>query len=425
MADEFPTLIVEAGFGGPPALGDTLILDDPTRGLLDTGTLGDEIASFTNITQWVHSGSIRRGSSRVNTPVVQYEAGTCTIVLDNSDRRFDPTNLGGPYVDAGATLLLPMRPIRIRASYDDGGGSVTYELFRGFVDSWGISYNGPNYSQCILTATDAFKVLGSVDRVAVSPVGAGETSGARLNRILDDIDWPDVDRDIATGDSTVQSTDLSGNALTEIQLVGETELGDFYIDTAGRTKFVNRHDSWATVSDQTFIDDDADYPYESVAIDYSDTTIFNDIRITRDGGSVQSASDSDSQDYYLRRTYDRSGLLMQTNAAALEYAQALLYIAKDPELRFSSMVVNPRKAAATLFPEVLGRDFGTRITVQRTPPGGGDPIERDVIIRGVEHSWTAAITWKTTWVFQSATTTAFLVLDDAVQGILDSNALGF
>ena len=33
-------------------------------------------------------------------PAWQYQAGTCAVVLDNSDGRFDPDNLAGPYTSS-------------------------------------------------------------------------------------------------------------------------------------------------------------------------------------------------------------------------------------------------------------------------------------------------------------------------------------
>ena len=62
--------------------------------------------TWTDVTQWAKHGiTTRRGSSRVESPIIRYEAGTAVVQLDNSDRRFDPTNLSGPYVSGGKTLV--------------------------------------------------------------------------------------------------------------------------------------------------------------------------------------------------------------------------------------------------------------------------------------------------------------------------------
>jgi hypothetical protein len=53
---------------------------------------------WTDISQFVRSGSINRSSNRLAGPLYTYQAGTCTLVLKNGDARFDPDNLSGPYV---------------------------------------------------------------------------------------------------------------------------------------------------------------------------------------------------------------------------------------------------------------------------------------------------------------------------------------
>ncbi len=423
-ADELPTLIVEAWFGGPtPAL--SLHLDDPARDIIGTATLSGEV--WTDITPYVQGVATHRGASRVQGPVVRYEAGTCTIILDNSDRRFDPTNLDGPYVVAGVTEIMPMRAVRVRASYYDGSSTVIYDIWRGTADSWKITYaEGNTFSNAILTASDGFKVLANNERVAVGAVGASENSGARVTRILDSAGWPALDRVIATGDTTLQATTLSGAALTELFLVADTEIGDLYIDGAGRVVFRNRTTSLEAALGSTFTDNSSDArPYVNVELEYDDTGVANDVHISRTGGTQQVASDATSQASFLVQSYERTDLLMETDAVALSYAQFLLHLAKDAELRFSTMEVNPRKNPSVLFPEMLGMEIGDRIQVERTPPGGGDTIVREVFIRGIDWLITPE-EWKTATALQSASRYNFLVLDDATLDTLDSgNALAY
>jgi hypothetical protein len=420
-----PTLIVQIGFSIGASTGTWLHLDDETRGLLDTGTLAPS-ATWEDVTSYVRSVSMRRGSSRVEGAILRYEAGTCSITLDNRDRRFDPANLAGPYVAGGVTQVTPMRAVRVQANWS---GTV-YSLWRGFVDAWQVAYTGPNAAEVTLTATDGMKVLGAYDRAAVAPVGAGERSGSRINRILTSAGWPLADRRIATGDSTVQATTLAGNALSELQLTADSELGELYIDGAGRVVFRNRlallQQARSNTSQATFGDDAAgtELRYADVTIDYDDEQLVNLARIGIDGGTQQTAQDLTSQTTYLVHTLDRSDLLLETDADAADYAGFLIYTGKDPELRFGMLTLNPLRDPTGLFPHALARQIGDRITVRRRPPGGGDPIERDVFIRGITHDITLA-GWRTSWTLQSASRFAFLTLDHSTLGVLDSNALAY
>ncbi|MCW2767161.1 MAG: hypothetical protein JWO11_3120, partial [Nocardioides sp.] len=193
--------------------------------------------TWTDVTSWgKHGISTRRGSSRIESPIIRYEAGTATAILNNSDRRFDPTNLSGPYVSGGRSQVTPMRPIRIRATW----ASVTYDIFRGFIDQWDVDWVADVYSEVTVRASDGFKVLRNRKRPAVTPVGVGENTGARVTRILNSAGWSATDRVIATGNSTLQATDLSGDALSELQAATESEIGELYIDGAGRVVFRSR-----------------------------------------------------------------------------------------------------------------------------------------------------------------------------------------
>jgi hypothetical protein len=420
-----PTLIFEVGFVTGATTSDYLFLGDAQRGILDTNTLAPTDV-VTDVTAYLHGVSTQRTSSRLAGPIVRYEAGQLSARLNNTDRRFDPTNLSGPYVSGGVTQVTPMRVVRLRATWN----GVTYNVWSGFADSWLPGYyKGDRYADCSLVASDGFKVLANYDRPAVSAVGAGETTSARVSRILDSVSWSASDRFVNNGDTTVQATTLEGDGLTELQTVAETEIGELYMDEAGRAYFRGRHglleDTRSNTSQGMFGDSGSELPYFDIVPSYDEDQLVNYVRITRVGGTEQTALDTASRDEFLIHTHESSSLLMQTDAAALDYAQYVIGFAKDPEYRFESLVINPSADPDNLFPQVLGRRIGDRITVRRRPPGGGT-IERDVFIVGVSHTISASPQeWLTTWQLQSASKTAYLLLDHATLGKLDSNRLAY
>ena len=116
-----------------------------------TVPIGSTLASitWTDITSYVREVSTSRGrSSELDT----YSAGSCSVVLDNRTRVFDPEYVTGAYYGK----LTPLRPIRIRVT--PSGGTIR-SIFFGFVDQWPQAYTNPSDATVTVTASDAFKVL--------------------------------------------------------------------------------------------------------------------------------------------------------------------------------------------------------------------------------------------------------------------------
>jgi hypothetical protein len=72
----------------------------PTVGVFAAFGSTGALPTWTDISAYVRSGNITRGTSRLAGPLYQYQPGTATIVLKNADGRFDPANLSGPYTSA-------------------------------------------------------------------------------------------------------------------------------------------------------------------------------------------------------------------------------------------------------------------------------------------------------------------------------------
>jgi hypothetical protein len=442
----WPAILVEAGFAAAaPGLDTTaLILDDPVNGQLNTGTLGTATA-WAPLTGYLPDGTailqsvtITRSSTRQQGPLVTYEAGTATITLANSDGRFSPENLAGPYVSGTETQVRPMVPIRVRVTWN----GITYDLFSGYVRSWTppTAQLGPDYDYVVVEATDAFCVLEGSVIPATGAVGAGELSGARISRILAAAGWYDIAQglsDIDPGQSAVQGTGFGGTALELLRLTADSEIGELYVGGAGQVTFRDRHAPLADARSNTVqavFGDQAgaahpagtELPYTEIQKPDDDTTMANDIQATIAGSSsVQRAQDAASVAKFLfPRSYARSDLILQNDTDALNWASWVLYVSKDDEARFDSMTVQPGTDPDSLFPQVLGRELGDRIQVWRRPPGQA-PISKDCFISSITHTATVD-GWVTEWGLRDASRYgSFFTLDNATLGQLGSNALAF
>lgn len=414
----FPAnLAVEVNFEG--VSGTAMVFDDATRGKFDTGTFGGGFA-WVDVTEFVRSASVTRGVSRFDGVYGRAEAGRATVVLANADGRFDPNNLASPYVAGGVTQIQPMRRWRIRA---DG-----HAIWYGFADAWDLDYPAQGHdATCTLSGTDGTKVLVNFDGAEQPSAGSGETTGRRIERILDNASWPSEMRDLDVGDVAVQETTLAQPAWTEIVLTSDTELGEVYFDGAGRIVFRERTavmtETRSTVPQGEFATDGT-LPYASITVATDDTLLANLVRIARAGGTEQVAADVESQLRYLKRSFERSDLVMTTDDEALTYAEYVLYLLKDVELRFESLTLAPNRDTAALYPQALGRELGDRITVRWRPPGGAE-IVRDCFIRGIAHQATTGGMWQTTWALQDARRFDYLIIDHATRGVLGDNRVAF
>lgn len=423
-----PTYVLDVGFSSP-TVGNFFTVGDPVRGEVNLYPIAGDI--WVDISTYVRSWKVRYGAARGDEPTLRYDASFATIELNDGDRRFDPENLAGPYVSAGVSNVEPMRRVRIRLVYN----SISYPVFYGLSDDFAPNYIGNDHTVTTLTATDAQKVFGGINRGAVAPVGASEDTGARITRILDGADWPAADRLISTGDTTVQATDLDGNVLGELQLVQDTELGEFYLDRTGRAVFRNRqamltearsHTPQAVFGDGG-LEATGEIPYADVKPSTGAEAMANRVNITRVGGALQSVEDSVSVSRFLVKTYDRTDLIMETDTVALGYANAVLYQYGVPRRRFTRIEFNPARPheADTVWPVLLGRELADRVTVIRRPAGGGDPIERDCFIRGMELEHADDENLKVSFVLQSADRYSFFVINDPILGRVGYNAIAY
>lgn len=109
--------------------------------------------SFTweDVTTYVKELTIRRGRSD---EFQEFDPGTATVVLKNTDRRFDPINTSSPYYPN----VTPRRAIRISAAVDVSGTITYHEVFFGFVEGWPVTISDGGFNNTV--TIEAVDILG-------------------------------------------------------------------------------------------------------------------------------------------------------------------------------------------------------------------------------------------------------------------------
>lgn len=420
----FATVITEVAF--VPNSTASLILDDVVNGLLNTGTLdagSGLVPSWTAVSSYTLGFNCSRGRRR---QIDQFSAGNLSAQFDNTDGRFSPTNLSGPYVSGGATEVKPGIPIRVRATWN----GTTYNVWYGYITSWShdVNASAPAAMFASVNAIDAFQRLSRVELLAQTPAGAGELSGARVSRLLDLANWDTGLRDIDTGLTTLQSSDMSGVVLQSLQTVTDSENGAFYVSESGNVTFRDRDaratNTRSTTSQATFTDSAGSHNYGVIAPLYDDDLVINRAQYTRVGGSTQTYNDISSQAQYGVITDTKDNLLNQSDSEVLAAAGWVVARFRNAEQRIDSITINPMSNPTVLWPLVLGLKIDDLITVTHHP-AAGDAFTQDVFIEAISHKSTPE-TWTTTFQLSSAAAwLPFLHLDSSTRGVLNQNALAY
>ena len=418
-----PHLGVSIDFAnGPGFITTPLILDDITTPL-GVGVLANSPADIVDVSDISLQINIRRGRNRI---LNKFEAGTAVVVLADDNGDFSPANISSPYYGK----LLPLRKIRIWADYDDGGGTNRYYLFSGYITSYNSTYGlgVEDTSKITLQCVDGFRLLNNIGIDTVAGAGSPQLSGARINTLLDVVDFPPSQRTINAGNSTLQADPgTSGrDLLSAIQLCEISEFGGFFIDADGNATFYSR-DTISKKADETpiiFADDGSGIGYQQIEFANDDTLLVNDVTVTRLNGTSQNVFDQTSIDTYFLHSGKRDGILVQTDAEALDQAQTLLVARKNTTDRIDSMTINllnPNESTAIV--AGLNLEIFDLVNVTKTVPGGST-ITKELFVQGLQHDITQKM-FTTKILTAEPLIQAFILDSTTSQGRLDSGILSY
>lgn len=250
----------------------------------------------------------------------------------------------------------------------------------------------------------------------------GDTSGARVGKLLDLIGWPAADRTIDTGNSTLGPTGLGGFLLDHLRRVDRTERGACFMTGGGKVRFRERHATLkppGNVSVATFKDDNpADAAgtlhYEELRPAKPIEALVNEARMTRTGGVEQVVIDATSQTDHGPRALSETDLAHERDPDTLALAQWTVEHGRVPELRLDRLVVSSLDETYML-PQMLDREIGDRVTAVKRFASGPD-LNQDAHIVGVRHVADGDGNFRTEWPLDPAETQSYWILGTSQLG---------
>jgi len=409
-----PTINAYINFSTGPSFAQAMILD---TGILDTNVLGDAASIIVDVSNQINFIQTSRGR---NPLVDEFQTGQLTLRIVDQNGDFNPTNPSGPYY----TYLTPMKKVQITATY----AGTTYSLFSGFITSYLNTQpkDATEVAYTTIQAVDAMRLAQNAQISTVAGASAGDLSGTRINQILDQIDWPASMRDVDAGLTTLQNDPgTARTSLNAMQTVATTEYGALYVNEDGEFVFQDRSVTAGSIGGTvtTFNDNGTGIAYANAIWKLDDTLIFNSATVSRSGGTPQTAINQASIDKYFIHSYNIQDLLMQTDAIALDYAQAYVASRAETSIRCDGIELD-------LYTEnynsgilaALTLDFFDPIRVVTTQPGGST-LDKTLQIFGVANT----ITPNSFRVFFTTLEPVIdaLILNNNIYGTLDYNVLSY
>ena len=336
---------------------------------------------------WVMRVEISRGR---NSESLFMEHGRCRIVLADPDGIYNHLNPASSL----AGYLVPMRPVRVRATYD----GTTYGRFYGYISR--IEHD-PVARESYLECVDLFEWL-ATQTPTIASTGA-TTVGAAIGLVLDAVEFTDPAlRSLDTGRAIADFS--AGGTLSALALIGSLIAYDrgacfvagdgIFTFQAGETRY-QRTASAATFTGSLI-------SQVKTAIDVNQ--IVNRQKVTKTGGAEQEAEDDDSRrDYSYRDGGAITSAYFASDAEALSLAKWLVILQANgrPPVRGVALI----NSSADKITQQFTRGIGDVVTVTEDR-GGTDYLGT---IEAIQETHRPGSILRSTFLIPERTVQAFVI----------------
>jgi len=361
-------IAVSFDFSSGATFGTGFVIGDAKYGVLGVSRLGesDVILPTIDLTPDVYQIAIRRGRSIQRD---QYEAGTATVRVLDPLSYFNPQNTSSPYFG----YLSPLRKVRISATT----GTAEEFLFSGYVTDYKYTYpQGQETGYVDLVCTDGFRLFQMANIQTVTGATAGQDTGTRIGKILDQVSFPSSMRTVATGLNTcVVDPGTARTSLEALKNAEFSETGAFYMDGSGTAIFKNRTEVMSSLAaDPIEFDQTTGIPYKNLKYSFDDKLIINQATFTRVGGTAQTVSDTDSVNKYFPHGITQDNLVAETDAIVANIAKEYVATRKETTIRIDEMVVDLLDPAVPT-DTMIGLDYFDNLKITNVQPDGSTIVK--------------------------------------------------
>jgi hypothetical protein len=328
------TISVSFDFSQGATFGLGFVIGDSINGVIGTSQLGDSPVAtpIIDLSSQTRQITIKRGRNIMRDT---YEAGTCTVRVIDQNADFNPQNPSSPYFG----FLTPLRKIRVAATTP----TTQSFLFSGYVTDYKYSYpKGEELGYVDITCSDAFRLFAMANVSTIADSGAGQTTGTRIEKILDQVDFPSSMQIIDAGSTTVQADPATTrSSLSAIQVAEFTEQGAFYVRADGEVEFRDRSDVVGSLAVAPIeFNQTTGIPYSNLRFAFDDKLIINSATMKRIGGSTITSNDTGSIAAYFPHGMNVENLIAQTDAQVQDIADIYVATRAQTTIRIDAMTID-------------------------------------------------------------------------------------
>jgi hypothetical protein len=362
-------IAVTFDFSSGATFGTGFVIGSPDNGVIGVSSFGadDVIIPTVDLTPDVYSIAIRRGRNIMKD---QYEAGTATVRVLDAQGFFNPQNPASPWFG----YLVPLRKIRISATTD----TAEYFLFSGYVNDYRYTFPvGQETAYVDILCSDAFRLFQMANVATIADTGAGQDTGTRINKILDDVLFPNSMRSISTGDTTCLADPAT--LRTSLEAIKNAEfsegLGAFFMSPDGTAVYKSRSEVTATLGDTAIeFNQTTGIPYKAVKYAFDDKLIINSVVFNRVGGTAQNVFSQDSIDRFFPHSLTQANLVAEDDAQVLGIAQNYVNTRKETTIRIDEMTVDLQDPAVPT-DTLIGLDYFDNLEITNVTESGSTIVK--------------------------------------------------